>query len=69
MHDAGLHAGQRKNRGDRLGKALQPINDRDQNVLYPAVAQLVHDFEPELGSFILLDPNAQHIPSPVAGDA
>ena len=25
MHDAGLHAGQRKNRGDGLRKTLQPV--------------------------------------------
>ena len=26
-----------------LGKALKPINNRDQDVLYPAIAQLIHD--------------------------
>ena len=46
-----------------------PIDQRNQNVLHAAVAQLIRDFEPELGSFILLDPNAQHIPSTLAGDA
>ena len=43
MHDAGLHARQGEDRGDGFGKALQSIEHRDQNVLYPAVAQLVHD--------------------------
>lgn len=43
MHDAGLHRGFRKGRRDRLGKALETVDDGDQDVLDPAVLQLVQN--------------------------
>ena len=33
MNDAGLNRGLREGGGDRLGEPLQPIDDRDQDVL------------------------------------
>ena len=33
VNDAGLHRGQRKHRGDRLGKALEPVDHGDQDVV------------------------------------
>jgi hypothetical protein len=34
---------------NRLGEALQAVDDRDQYVLDAAVLELVHDPQPELG--------------------
>ena len=33
MHDAGLDRGPGEGGGDGIGKAFQPVHDRDQNVL------------------------------------
>ena len=68
MHDACLHRGLGKGGGDRLGEALQPIHDGDQDVLDPAVAQLVHDAEPELGALVLRDPETENLPGAFRGD-
>jgi transposase len=46
MHDAGLDHGLGKHRGDLLGKALEPVDHPDQNVLDSAVAQLAHHPQP-----------------------
>jgi hypothetical protein len=43
MHYAGLNLGLRENRGDGFWKTFQPVDDRDQNILYPAVFELLHD--------------------------
>jgi hypothetical protein len=59
MHDAGLYHGPGEYRGDRLGKALEPVDHRDQDVLDAAVAQLAHHPQPELRSFGLLDPQTE----------
>lgn len=56
INDAGLDDRLRKDGGDRLGKSLQAVDDGDQNVGDAAVLQLVHDAQPELGPFGLLDP-------------
>jgi hypothetical protein len=56
VHDAGLHRGLREGRGDRLGEAFQTVNDRDQDVLDPAVPEFVHDAEPEFFPFIFCNP-------------
>src|SRR3954447_25582175 len=56
MHDAGLHYGAWKDGGDRLRKALQPVNDSDENVLDAAVLEFVDHTQPELGAFRGLDP-------------
>ena len=59
MNDAGLNQRLRKHRCDRLRKALQAIDDRDENVVDASHLQLVHDLEPELRAFGLFDPQTQ----------
>ena len=61
VHDAGLHHGLRIDRGDRLGKALEPIDHRDQDIVDAPRLQVVDDLEPEFGAFGLLDPQAQNL--------
>lgn len=61
MHDAGLHRRARKGGADGLGQALQTIDHGDQDVLAPSGLEFIEDLEPELGSFGLLDPQAQHV--------
>ena len=59
VHDAGLNCGLGEHREDRLRKALQAIDHGQQDILDAAVAQLVHDTQPELGSFVLFKPQTQ----------
>ena len=61
--------GLREDGGDRLGEALQAIDDGDQDVLDAAVLQLVHDPQPELGALGLLDPEAEDLLGAVGQDA
>lgn len=61
VDDAGLHRRLRKNGRYCLGEALQPVDHGYQDVTDAAVAQLVHDFEPKLGSLVLFDPEAQDL--------
>src|ERR1700756_1795228 len=61
VHDAGLHHGLRIDRGDRLGKALEPIDHRDQDIVDATRLQVVDDLEPEFGAFGLLNPKAQNL--------
>ena len=61
MNDAGLNDGLRKHRIDRLGKALQTVDDRDQNVLGAPGLELVYDAQPELGALGLFDPDAENL--------
>lgn len=61
MHDAGLDHRFGKNTVDRLGKALQAVDDGDQDVGHAAVPQIVHDLEPEFGAFGLLDPKPENV--------
>src|SRR3954471_13862051 len=61
MHDAGLDLGLREHGADRLGEALQPVDDRDQDVGEATVLQLVHHPQPELGTLGLLDPEPEHL--------
>src|SRR5436305_107494 len=56
VHDAGLHHGLWEYRGDRLGEALEPVDDGDQDVIDAAGLEFVDHLEPELGPFALLDP-------------
>ena len=58
VDDAGLYDGLRKYCIDGLRKALQSVDDRDQNVLGPARLQFVDDAQPEFGALGLLDPDA-----------
>ena len=48
-------------RGDRLGKALEPIDHRDQDIIDATRLQAVDDLEPEFGAFGLLNPQAQNL--------
>jgi hypothetical protein len=54
--DAGLNRGLRIPGGDGLWKALQAVDHGDQHILDTAVLQLVHDAQPELGAFVLFEP-------------
>jgi hypothetical protein len=69
MDDAGLDSRFREGGGDRLREAFQPVHDGDQDVLDPSVAQLVHHRQPELGTFIIGDPEAEDLALPLPGDA
>jgi hypothetical protein len=69
MHNASLDHGLRKHSIDRLGKALQAIDDGDQNVTNATVLQLVHDAQPELGAFGLLDPDAEYLLGAIRANA
>jgi hypothetical protein len=65
MNDAGLNLGEGKDRGDRLGKVLEPISHRNQNIAHSSVFDLGHHAQPELGSLALLDPDPQNLFGPV----
>src|SRR6185295_15536414 len=69
MHDTGLDYGLREHGVDRFGKALQAIDNRDQNVANAAGFQLVHDAQPKLGALSLLDPDAQYLLRAVRANA
>ena len=69
VDDAGLHHGLRKHGIDGFRKALQAIDDRDQNVLGPAGLQFVDDAQPEFGAFGLLDPDAEYLLGAIRQDA
>ena len=51
------------------GKALQAVDDGDQHVLDAAVLQLVHHAQPELGAFVLLEPQPQDLLGAVGAHA
>src|SRR5271166_7194777 len=59
MHDAGLDERLRKYRRNGFRKSLQAVDDGDQDVVDATDFQLVHDLEPELRAFGLLDPQAK----------
>src|SRR3954465_3840434 len=59
VDDAGLYRGLREDSRDRLGEALQAVDDSDQHVLDAAVFQLVRDAQPELGALVLFEPQPQ----------
>src|SRR5215471_6081134 len=61
VDDAGLHHGLRIDRGDRLGKAFEPVDDGDEDVVDAARLELVDDLEPEFGPLGLLDPQPQNV--------
>ncbi len=61
MDDAGLHHGLRKHRRNRFGKAFEPIDHGDQDVVDAAGFELVDHLEPELGALGLLDPKPEHV--------
>jgi len=49
-----------EHRGDRLGKALEAIDDRDQDVVDATGFELIDHLEPEFGAFGLFDPEPKH---------
>ena len=61
MNNAGLNKRLWECSVDGLRKALQTINDGDQNILDTSVLQFVHHPQPEFGSFACLDPNTKNI--------
>ena len=61
MDDAGLDDRVGEHRGDRLGEALEAVDDGQHDILRAAIAQLVHDAQPELCAFILLEPKTEHL--------
>ena len=69
MHDAGLDDGLREHAIDGFGKALQTVDDGDQDVRQAAVLQLVHHPQPELGALALLDPDAENLLGTVRQDS
>ncbi len=48
-----------KHCGDRVREALEAVDDGQQDILGAAIAQLVHDAQPELGTLVLLEPQAE----------
>lgn len=69
VHDARLHGGARVSRANRFGQPLQPVNDRDQDVLATAGLEFVEHLEPELRALGLLDPQPEHVALAVRLDA
>ena len=53
---AGFGRGLRQDPTEKVGKALQAVDNGDQNVFDAAVLQLVHDAQPKFGTLILLEP-------------
>src|SRR5215207_8443311 len=69
MHDAGLDDRLREDGVDRFGESLQAIDNGDENVADAPVPEFVHDAQPELGAFGVLDPQAENILRAVCLDA
>jgi len=46
---------------DGLGQARQPVHAGDVDVLNATLAQLGQHRQPELGAFVLREPQAQHL--------
>ena len=44
---------------------LEAVNDSQHDIINAPVLELVHDAQPELGAFILLDPQAQNLLSAI----
>ena len=61
MDDAKLDLCLRVQRADGLGKALEAIDTRDQNVPDTTILQLGEDVHPELRSLALANPQSQKI--------
>jgi hypothetical protein len=68
-HDAGLNYGFGEHGGDGVGEAFEAIDDGEHDILSAAVPDLVHDTQPELGAFILLDPHAEHFLAAIGAHA
>lgn len=61
MRDACLNQGLGEHRRDRLGKTLETVDDRDQDIVDASGLELVDDLEPELCALGLLDPKTQDL--------
>src|SRR5215213_1257581 len=61
LDNACLDGGQREDRPDRFGKAFQPVDNRDQDVVDAAGFQVIHHLQPEFGTLGLLDPQPQDL--------
>ncbi len=69
MHDASLHDRLREDRRGRVGKALEAVDDCDRDIGETARFEVVHDAQPELRFFGLLDPKPEHLLRSVGTDA
>ena len=70
MHDAGLDDSELPDRGDGLGKALEPVADRDADVLDTAVLDFGQHREPELRPFAAVPgPQPEDVPFAIDADA
>lgn len=70
VHDAGLDDSELPDRGDGLGQALEPVADRDADVLDAAVFDFGQYREPELCSFAAVPgPQPEDVAFAVDGDA
>ena len=68
MNNASLDLGPGKGRLDGLGETLETVNDRDEDVLDAAVAQIVQHLGPELGTFIGLEPQPENVSRAIRKD-
>jgi len=68
VNDAGLHDSLRKDCIDGFGKALQPVDNSNQDIANTSIFQLIHDPEPELCPLGLLDPDAEDFLGSVGQD-
>jgi hypothetical protein len=69
MDDAGLHSRFCEDGIDGLGKALQAIDDGNQDVLDATVLHLVHHPQPELGPLVGFDPETEDLFCTIAAHA
>ena len=61
MHDAGLDGGIQERGIDGVWEAFEAVYNGDQDIFYAPIAQIVHYREPELGPFIVGDPQPQNL--------
>jgi hypothetical protein len=69
MNDAGLNDGLRKDGGDRLGKALQSVDNGNQKVLMPRFFSAFMTRSQNLAPSVFSCPVAQNILRPIPLDA
>jgi hypothetical protein len=61
MDNTKLYLCMGKNRLYRFRKTFQPINTGNKDIFEASVSQLCNNFQPELGSLFLVDPDAQNV--------
>ncbi len=69
MDNAGLDCGLRECGIDGIWKALEAVHNGDQDVFDAAIAQVVHYREPELGPFVVGNPQAENLAFALGVDA